>query len=351
MRHYVLAGSGSAALLGLVACGPQAASGPIDIGITAEEAVQTGLPFTKAPPPGTLVFLDGWSLEWKRWLVVVDNLRLSEPGKDTAQQQLVGATVAAHSGPLVVDLKKAERTPLVSFASRMDGQPFDTTVRYAFSFDLVPYTASALPVNLDAASNAALSEMASRGYSNYVEVTATHAPFEAGDNPLFQSYPTRVNVAFGWGGRVSYINCDNPDNGGEGAASRGISALTAGVRSATIHLHSEHPFWDKLNVENPPLRFDAIAARATTMLMGTELVGTVTLDALSSSLTTGPTDLLMRPVYDRGVVAGYVRKSGPLSYDANGTPGVDTLKSFIVYSAQAMAHLNGEGLCFVDRRP
>ena len=174
-----------AGALAMMGCGPQATSGSIDIGITGEEAVQAGLPFVKTPAPGQLVFIDGWSLEWKRWLVVVDNLRLSEPGRDPAQQRLVGTTVAEQSGPLVVDLKRAERTPLATFAQRQDGQPFDTTVRYAFSFDLVPYTASAKRVNLDSSSDSALTEMASRGYSNYVEVVATHAPFEATDNAAF----------------------------------------------------------------------------------------------------------------------------------------------------------------------
>jgi hypothetical protein len=62
-----------------------------------------------------LVLVDGWSLSFKRWLTVVGNVRLNQPGKDPAQQQLVGELVAQQAGPFVVDLVRQTVTPLFKF--------------------------------------------------------------------------------------------------------------------------------------------------------------------------------------------------------------------------------------------
>lgn len=328
------------------------ATGTIEVGITGEDAAVSGLPFTDKPAADQIVLVDGWSLKFERWLVSVENIRLNQPGKDPAQQQIVGDAVASQAGPWLVNVVRDERPALTAFSAQANGQPFDTTVRYAFSFDLSPAKASAKRVNLDASDDAAVAEMTQRGWSNYVEVTATHAPYAATDDMAFKDYPTRVNFKLGWGGAVSYLNCSNPDNGTDEEQNRGVQPSQSGVKRADIFLHVEHPFWDTLTVENPGTRFDAIAARATTRTEGGQVVGDVTMDDLAGALVTKLTTKAGADVKDRtvpGLIAGYTRKTGALAYDPKGTAGITDLKQFITYSSQAFAHLNGEGLCYVKR--
>lgn len=345
--------AGWLALLGTLAAGcGRTPSGPIEVSITGEEAVVDGLIYKQAPVAGTLVFVDGWTVKFSRYLTVISNIRLAQPGSDPGQQQIVGPTVAESRSPMVVDLVKGLSVPLTRFSEQLDGQPFDTTTRYAFSFDVVPYSTLAMQKNLtaDAATTAALALMQQRGYSTYLEGEATHAPYDPGDPAIFQSFPTRVRFQLGFGQEVSYLNCSNPDNGGDEAANRGIQPRQDGVATAKIAMHVEHTFWDKLNVENPSLRFDPLAARSVVTQQGGELVGALDMDALMGVPVSALVDRNNQPVLDRGSVAGYVRKPGPLAYDTNGTPGVSTLRAFAIFSSQAMAHLNGEGLCYVSRR-
>ena len=327
-------------------------AGSIDVGITGEEAVQDGLPFTKMPSAEQIVLVDGWSIKFERWLTSVENIRLSEPGKDPAQQQIIGETVALQPGPWVINLTRQEKAPLASFAAKMDGKPFDTTVRYAFSFDLTPVKTGAKRVSLDASDEAALAEMQQRGWSNYVEVTATHDPYDAMDDMSFRDYPTKVRFKLGWGGTASYINCSNPDNGSDEQANRGVQPAQGAKKNADIYIHIEHPFWEQLNVENPPARFDAIAARATTKMEAGQLVGDVGMDDLAGVSISRLVNKAGADVKDRtvpGLIQNYVRKAGALAYNPNGAT-VSDLKGFVIYSAQSMAHLNGEGICYVQRK-
>lgn len=344
----------AAALLVGAGCGTMTTSDPpgartIAVGITGEDTAAAGFPFKASPADGELVLVDGWSLSFKRWLTVVGNVRLNQPGKDPAQQQLVGELVAQQAGPFVVDLVRQTVTPLFKFTQATGGSALDTQTRYAFSFDLLPATSAAQKIGLDAAADAAFAEMTQKGWSNYVEVVATHAPYDAvrDGNAAFMNYPTTVNFKLGWGGTTSYLNCSNPDNGTDEVSNRGVAPKQDGEQMANIHMHLDHPFWNKLNTENPPMRFDAIAARAP----GTGSTRSVTMTDLSSSLVTKLTDASGKDVPDRAVLPqGYQRVAGALSYDANGTSGVDTLDKFIAFSSQAMAHLNGEGLCYVQRK-
>lgn len=350
VRSALLGAVASLSLCASPGCGGEVASGPIEVGITGEDEVRQGLTFNAMPQPDELVFVDGWTLRFDRWLTVVGGVRLNQPGRDPAQQQIVGDAVAAKSGPWVASLTRGDFIPITQIDRPDAGGGFDTKVRYAFSFDLVPATAGVMKLNLDASDEAALQEMIRRGYSTYAEVTATHPPYAVGDDPVFALYPTTVKFTLAWGGSVSYINCANPDNGTDEGANRGVQPRQDASRRAGIHMHIEHPFWDTLNTENPPLRFDAIAARARLQMVGGEMVGTVGMDDLEGSMVSRLLDLAGKPVPDRCAVQGCQRKTGALFYDPMGATRVETLKSFLIYSSQAMAHLNGEGLCYVERK-
>lgn len=314
----------------------------IRVAITGEEAATEGLVFNPMPKDGDIVFLDGWTVKFDRWLVSVGSVGLNQPGTDPGQQQKVGALVAQQKGPWIVDVTKPssnEETELLTFDKGSDGKAFDTQVRYAFSFDLSPATQGAKKLNVASSDSALVDRMIQMGYSNYVEGVATHEP---DSSTAFKDYPTTVKFSFGWGGTVSYINCSNPRNGNEEEKNRGVQPKQDKAEPAAITLHLEHLFWDKLNVENPPLRFDPVAARAK--------MGAVSMEDLKGSMVTNLTDTKGNGVQDRGQLPGYMKKMGTLSYDPNGTPGITSLDTFMVYSAQSMAHLNGEGLCYVSRK-
>lgn len=330
----------------LSGCGttePAGDAGVIRVSITGEELAVEGIPFDPMPREGQPVLVDGWSVTFDRWLIVIRDIRLNEPGPDPAQQQVVGAEVARERGPWVVDLVRQESVELTTIRRRADGRPFDTRVRYAFSYDIAPADATARGMNLDAAGEEVLRQMVAGGHAQWVEGTATRAPDMTSP---FDRYPTQVSFRFAWGGRTSQINCSNPDNGNNPETNRGVQPKQDGPQRAVITLHTEHLFYDALNVEAPTLRFDPIAARAVPGPQGAR----VTLDDLAGALIVKLTDRDGRDVPDRGNLPGYMRRPGALSYDPMGAAGVTTLRDFIIYSARSMAHLNGEGLCYIERR-
>lgn len=349
----------AAALLCAAACGPgeqAAGAGRVDVSISGEDEAREGLLFNPSPKDGEPVFVDGWSVKFDRWLMVVGNVRLNEAGPDPAQQQRVGALVAQRSGSWVADLVRPSASRpagagsqgdidgayLFSFEGRDGGGALDSKSRYAFSYDVVPATAATQRANLDAAGEAALAQMVQKGLSVWVEGTATRAADTASP---FDGYPTKVSFQLAWGRQTGQINCSNPDNGNDEEKNRGVQPRQDGPQRAVITIHTEHLFYDKLNVEAPNLRFDPIAARARRTGDG----AAVTLDDLAGANVVKLTGSDGKEVPDRGNLPGYQPRAGALSYDPNGTPGVATLKDFLVYSASSMAHLNGEGLCFIQR--
>src|SRR5260221_10934459 len=111
------------------------------------------------PAGGQAVFVDGWSILFERYLVVLDHVRVNQSGVDPAMQQAVGALVAQQDGPWVVNIRAhgslsgaggppETAVPLLVFNGPTAGGTFDTTARYAFSFDTVPATFAVRNVNL-----------------------------------------------------------------------------------------------------------------------------------------------------------------------------------------------------------
>jgi hypothetical protein len=226
----------------------------------------------------------------------------------------------------------------------MDGKGLDTRTRYAFSYEIAPAAAGARQVNIAAQDGTLVEAMVRGGLAHYVEGVAT---YEGARFTEWRDFPTRVRFHFGWGGAVSYLNCANPDNPGSDAENRGVAPRRDGPQRAVLTMHLEHLFWDQLGVENPALRFDPMAARAAPRPAMDPLV---TLEDLAASQITNLTDRNGQGVKDRGQLPGYTPQMATLRYDAAGVPGITNLRQFAVYSAQAMAHLNGDGLCYVHRK-
>jgi hypothetical protein len=326
----------------------------IQVSVSSEDLGQLGFDYTATPASGAIVFVDGWELRFSRILLTLANIRLSGPGASPSDRSSVGALVASVPGSFAVDVQKpgalagaggAPETaiPLAVIRAPSAGGSLDTTVRYAFSYDAVAATPGATNVNLDASGVALYQQMIRRGWSQYIEGTATYRGATAGLAPAFADYPSEVTFRLGWAAPVQSINCNNPDNGGDEMPGVQPSATTAARAQITFHM--DHLFWGALGVENPPLHFDQFASRARTGAGGSE----VTLDDLQGVAPTHLVDRQMRPVPDRGAqTMGYTpRNAAALSFDLGGTSGIRDLRDFVTFSARSNGHLNADGLCFV----
>jgi hypothetical protein len=100
-----------------------------------------------------------------------------------------------------------------------------------------------------------------------------------------------------------------------------------------ITVHSDHGFWDTLNVEGTPLHFDPVAANASTY--GTPTTpGAVSIEDLADVDVTGFTNKDGDALPWRSLVSDYAAPSGQMKYDPNGT-SFKRVKSFASFAADA----------------
>lgn len=322
----------------------------VQVSLSSEALGQQGFTYSASPEAGDPVFVDGWSVVFSRILLTVGNARLNRPGASPTDPSSVGAPVAsdarrfaveAHAAGALTGAGGGEETaiPLMVFRAGDDGRGLDATVRYAFSYDVVPATAQAVNVNLTADDATAYDEMIRRGWTTLVEGEATYAGVAPMAGSPLADYPRTVRFRYGYGAPAQYVNCKNPDNGSE--ETPGVQPSASGAARAQITFHMDHFFWSALGVEDPPLHFDPMAARAHDGAV-------LTLDDLAGVVITNLSDRSMRPVPDRGAqTRGYTPRAANLNYDTGGVSGIDDLRDFVAYSARASGHLNADGLCFV----
>jgi hypothetical protein len=341
--------------------------GTVQVTVSGEVLGENGLPFQPASS-GDPVFVDGWNLSFDKFLVVVGRLRLSPNATQSALQNQLSTSVATRAGPYVIDIHKLKNSgangftgsdgeepasALFKWDAQDDGASFDTSVRYAFSYDVQPATRPATQVNLSADEFALYDQMVQHGWSKYIEGTATYVGTgtypEAGAQAKFSALPTTVHFTFGWNDATSYLNCVNADLGdGEALENRGLQANTNGATTAQLTLHVDHLFWDKLLIEGTPLRFDPIAAWATP---GTTLsINALATKPLATTFNDG-TPLPDRAPYQH-VAGGYTSdQTNPaqVTLDVGGVPAANIagLGEFMAFSAQSQMHLNADGLCYV----
>ena len=326
----------------------------IQVSVSSESLGQQGFDYNATPAMGDLVFVDGWELRFTRILVTVKNVRLNERGASVTDPASVGAAVAtnprayainAHrAGPLTGASGGGETAiPLFVFTAADSGASLDTATRYALSYDVVAASMAATNVNLDAADLGAYRSMISRGWTLLIEGDATYRGVAPSAGTVFEGYPTAVHFSFGFGAPARYLNCRNPDNGGEDTP--GVQPSAVGRARAQLTFHMDHAFWEALNREDPPLHFDQFASRAQSS--GGSF--SVALDDLVGVIPTNLRDRMNRPVPDRGTqTMGYTaRNPAALSFDTGGASGVSDLRDFVAFSARASGHLNADGLCFV----
>jgi hypothetical protein len=351
------------------ASGPEPFTPPADPGkggflvtVSGEDLANVGYDFNAASladgdPPA---FVDGWAVHFDHVIVTVANVRLNtDPDRDEGNPQDLGSEVASAAGPWAVDAALGgdivgksdspdERTIAVtSFAKQANGKPFDADSRYAFSYDLVAASTKATLTNLDEEGRALYAEAQTQGYAMIFAGTATYRGAEPEAESVFAKIPKEVKFALGLRNPSSYINCRNTDLMAVGDEfPRGIQASVNKSTVAQITIHTDHGFWDTLNVEGTPLRFDPIAANASTYGTPDE-TGSVTIDDLIDVDVTGFTTKDGDILPARSLVSDYTASPGQLKYDQNGTSfkKVNSFASYLGYSAASGGHLNADGEC------
>jgi hypothetical protein len=365
-------------------------AGSVLVTASGEVLALTGYAFPPASPDNP-AFVDGWEVRFEHLLTTIDKVTLAtNPDTAPGDQSLIGALVAATDGPFAVDLAidgpgniDAEGDPgaravplaVLDRENRHGNSKFATDgTRYAFSYDLIPATANAYDVNLDAEGVSAYREMIDAGCAALYVGTATFKGNtcrtfgtasdggDAGADP-FERFPKSIHFKFCFQSPTSYVNCQNGNNdpadpfAGE-AHQRGIAPKSTTFVVAQVTLHTDHPFWES-TVHDSPAHFDPFAARS----VGKPEPAEVTLDDLVGVDFTGFTDGLGRNVPWRACLpeGEYTPPAtGQMWFDprnvATGTPGGDPRQGlrdfydFVTYNQSTQGHLNIEdGLCFIRR--
>jgi hypothetical protein len=348
---------------------------PNSIGVTfsGETLGISGLPYTPVTM-GDPLFVDGWTVTVDEYLTVVGNIRLNEnPLKDQTWQDM-DQVVAIKHGPYVFDAHRAAGfvgKDGVELASAMfywthkdDDSAFDTSKRYAFSYDTVVASYPAAQINLEPSQFADYDKMVQNHWDKLIKVTATHVASGSYSNPTnpgtgaaaqanFAKFPTAVHVVFGVNDATPHLNCINATLGDAASlANRGVQTLPGGMAIAQITQHVDHVFWDKLVIEGTPLRFDPIAAWAPQDTSVTPFdLNSFHSQHLATTFQDGT------PLPDRGpfmtgngipFTTDQTNGGGQVIMDPNGVTSVpDDYVDFMAFSLQSQMHLNANGLCYV----
>ena len=333
-------------------------AGLIEVTASGEQLALQGFAF---PPSGdSPYFVDGWEVKLEHLYVTFDNVVVSE-GPDTSptDQLQKGKDVARVTGPWAVDLAKggpldaksqgAQAIKITEIPGKnLDGnKAFSADTTYAFGYDIVKASANAQKLNLSGEDEVAYGEMTQQGFTVLYVGTATFkgASCTPADEHL-DELPKTVHFRFGFDAATTYVNCQNPDLGGDDHDSpRGLALKSNQSTVAQLTVHPDHPFWDA-RIEDAPLRFDAFALVAHAKSKGESATNPVTLDDLAgvpfAPITAGGETLVNRTCSPATGGA-----ATDLSYDPEGESFAD-LAQFMRYLQRSQGHLNSDGLCAVQ---
>jgi hypothetical protein len=275
-----------------------AGEGDVSLEVSGGAALREGFPHTEGD--ATHAFVDGWELQFDKYIVAVGDVRFAE--------QDDGAEVKTWAGPKVMDL--ATSTTGSEALVDIDGLP---ARRLDFGFRFVAPTA--LPAESTASSDD-VQLMIDNGWSLLVEGEANHP-----------SSGRTVGFRFGLPAAVRYYECINGKD-----TTSGIAVEASKTTGAYIYAHAIHLFWDTLASGDEDLRFEAFAAMAG----DDDLVTEEELEAQDLTDLQGADG---NPLVDSEGDAVVYNDGGLLPL------GEWTLYHFIQYAARASAHFNGIGLC------
>lgn len=221
----------AAVLLLASACAEPGGEGTVLVRIWGEPFIEEGIPAD--------VFVDGWAVEWTRFLVAVDGI--ATPDDEDPQRYLFDLTAPT-------DGDGQEVGPLTS-----------TNGLTELAYRIGPGGAA---LGGNATTESAM--MAEHGYSIFVEGTATKGA---------------QSLAFAWGFATdtSYHECEVADE-----------LPVDGSIDTVITIHADHLFYDDLESPEPNVTFDLVAAADT------DMDDAVTRDELEA------TDITAQPNYQVG---------------------------------------------------
>jgi len=356
-------------------CGGNSNGGTIQFSASGEVLALGGYAFPPASA-NNAAFVDGWELKFTKLLVTVDHITLSEnPDLSRTDESQTGKKVAQLDGPWAIDLHKGgsltgkggadeQACPIAKLSTQnLNGnQSFDPTARYAFGFDLVPASASATFLQLDA-SDADYAAMVQNGWTVlYVGTatwkgstcTSTNSTFD------FTKLPAVVNFRFGFKSPTTYINCQNPDNDpakalGDEEHQRGVQVAANQTVVAQVTIHTDHPFWESFT-HDTPAHFDQLAALAVKDAQGNyNLTLDNTVGVNYTAFTFGANPLPWRSCLstytppNNNPQMGFDSLTIPYSPTGDPATSMHDYHDYMTYEQSTQGHLNSDGLCFVKR--
>jgi hypothetical protein len=256
-----------------------------------EEYIEDQIP---ADPTGEGGFVDGWTVEYEKFLVAFHAITVADSKGDVA---------ATMPGSKFVDNVVPGRKDLISFPD-LDAKSWDRV-----SYQIKPALADSEVV---AGSAADRDMMVANGFSVYVSGSATKTGADG----------QQVKKTFHWGFKTAtqYSDCLQAEESGQPI--EGIVITNGGTDVSELTTHGDHFFYDRLmSSPNPAvktsLRFEEKAAADTNN------DGEVTLD-----------ELLAQNID--------VTKYDPSGFDA------PKLGLFMTALARTVGHFRGEGECQVS---
>ena len=278
-----------------------AGEGSCSLDVSGGAALRDGFPYTEGDV--TYAFVDGWELQFDKYVLAVGDVRLNE--------QDSGAEVQSWAGPRVMDLAAAATGS--EALTTIDGLPA-RRLDFGFSF-LAP---SEIP-EASSASDEDIQLMIDNGWALLVAGEAQHA-----------ATSRTVEFEIGLPVAASYYECVNGKD-----TTLGVAIEANKTTGAFIYAHAIHLFWDTLSSGDEDLRFEAFAAVAGDDDLVTE-------EELETQDLTDLRDVNGDPLVDE--------RGQPVVYNDGGLlpPNQWTLYHFIRYAARASAHFNGIGLCKVE---
>ncbi len=264
------------------------------------KALETGFPYTEGGVE--YAFVDGWSMQFTHYVVVIGDVKLSDGG----------SIVGSWNGPAIIDLKKASGSnhDIVT----LEGLP---ATRLDLQYRFFEATEQAENRNADAA---IVEEMIANGYSYWIEGDAS----KDGETVHFL---LRLKTP------TLYTDCINGKD-----QTKGIAIEANKTIGAFIYAHALHLFWDTLTAGDESLRFDAFAAVA-------DVEGepeTVTENELAYQDLTDLRDANDDPLRDQDGSRVVYTSGSVLPQDDL------TLLTFVEYAARYGVHFNGVGLCLSE---
>jgi len=264
-------------------------TGSLTIEISGEEAALSGYPVGSGA--SEIAFADGWTLDFRKVLVSLSHFELKTAGGDDADLESDSVVADLHPGDAELwrfDEVPARRWDRVGYRYQ---PPSDGTRR------------------VGGASQADVALMRDEGYSFYIEGTARKGERE-------------VEIAWGFPFAVQLSRCQNGLDETDGVVVRENAQS-----SAQITVHLDHLFFDNWAVDEPNLRFDAMAAVAPAdgPLLLSDLAKQNNLSDLKAA-DGQPLDL----AYDPGSAF---------------SPVPTNLEQYTIEAATTTGHWNGEGHC------